>query len=705
MNGSTDRPIRNCGNDEFEISPYIEGLAEFIDECETPMTIAVQGDWGSGKTSMMNMVRDYLKQKGNMLDVWFNTWQFSQFNMDEKLSVTFLQHLIKELTGNLEKEGQKKELVGKFVPIIKNLSIGVTKQFVGADIGDALNEVLSSQADMVDEVSGLKEEFQELIRKVTENGKKRVVIFVDDLDRLQPIRAVELLEILKLFVDCENCVFVMAIDTSVVFQGIREKYGENMSDEKAQSFFDKMIQLPFKMPLAYYKIDNMIIRLMQFLQNDNLTEKEKQRYVKIIRKVSSGNPRSLKRMANSMLLLDKVLEKKHIYDGTNSAKRTKIQNILAMLECMQLKYEPAYNFIVETISNPRIEEIRALKAERGGNAASGDFVEQLNKIGMPKFEIWDLQTFYDLMVEFKQAIEDFMKLSQAENVDSISAKNELVKIIRMTEVAENFGEAASIVRDDYEPLQVESHTEKQSIVDATNIGLIYLGKIRMNRGREAYEELTEQKMYFPYGVFFEDNNWKKDECPIRIENFYLFQLIDEALTDYCGEPQKKTTRVEEQEIVVTYTIKTGGYAPYNVKFEYNGMHKTLKLFAGSVKEEMECFDEYMNFVAKLREKYQSLQDVYTVELLKNWENDVYIKYDDNDKIIKYTLQGFPIVTEELALFIREFFTKMAQHPSKLLDLEEKNWIARQNKVKEEGGIENPAIEKIMQAAFDIGQKG
>ena len=42
--------------DEFEIEDYIGGLAEFIEECNTPLTLSIQGSWGTGKTSIMNMV-------------------------------------------------------------------------------------------------------------------------------------------------------------------------------------------------------------------------------------------------------------------------------------------------------------------------------------------------------------------------------------------------------------------------------------------------------------------------------------------------------------------------------------------------------------------------------------------------------------------------------------------------------------------------
>ena len=57
MNGFTDKPTSTIKEDSFQVEQYISGLSEFILSCYTPMTIAIQGDWGSGKTSMMNMIR------------------------------------------------------------------------------------------------------------------------------------------------------------------------------------------------------------------------------------------------------------------------------------------------------------------------------------------------------------------------------------------------------------------------------------------------------------------------------------------------------------------------------------------------------------------------------------------------------------------------------------------------------------------------
>ena len=91
MRGLTDKPAIK---DNFQIESYINGLCDFITTCTAPMTISIQGDWGTGKTSIMQMTRDRLGS--NIHKVWFNTWQFSQFNMGEQLPIIGVIPMTKE---------------------------------------------------------------------------------------------------------------------------------------------------------------------------------------------------------------------------------------------------------------------------------------------------------------------------------------------------------------------------------------------------------------------------------------------------------------------------------------------------------------------------------------------------------------------------------------------------------------------------------
>ena len=69
--------------------------------CETPITISLQGEWGTGKTSFMNMVKEY--SENNNYPLYFytiNAWQYSQFNFGEQLPLVMLKKLANDIDGN-----------------------------------------------------------------------------------------------------------------------------------------------------------------------------------------------------------------------------------------------------------------------------------------------------------------------------------------------------------------------------------------------------------------------------------------------------------------------------------------------------------------------------------------------------------------------------------------------------------------------------
>ena len=121
MIGYPDRPIESIKNNSFGTNTYVDVLSEFITSCETPMTIAIQGDWGTGKTSMMNMIKESLDEN-IIVPVWFNTWQYSQFNLGNQLPILLLNKLIGKINNN---SATLKELVTKGAKILGQIGVGI----------------------------------------------------------------------------------------------------------------------------------------------------------------------------------------------------------------------------------------------------------------------------------------------------------------------------------------------------------------------------------------------------------------------------------------------------------------------------------------------------------------------------------------------------------------------------------------------------
>lgn len=350
MSGSfSDSPTHD---DKFSIENYINGLSNFITECETPLTIAIQGDWGTGKTSIMYQVEKRLnpeKQDKKIQTIFFNTWQYSQFDMGKNLAVALITDLINEL--NVE-DSKKKQFYKKTKSVLSksleylNFDFGILN---GEKITEKFQDLIISLGERTNDIKYLKENLQNIINEAIEvNDYDRIVIFIDDLDRLVPEKAIELLEVLKLFLDCEHCVFVLAIDYNVVVRGAKSKYGDDLDDEKGKAFFEKIIQVPFTVPVANYDLQNFIESSLNkldfcFDKNKEKDRKQLETITQLIRYSIGNNPRSINRLFNSVSLL------MYINNGDKVDHDEKLM-ILAMV-CFQLRFEEAYNYLLTAYNN------------------------------------------------------------------------------------------------------------------------------------------------------------------------------------------------------------------------------------------------------------------------------------------------------------------------------------------------------------------
>lgn len=324
-------------NDLLEIDQYTNGLKSFIESCSTPLSISIQGDWGIGKTSMMRQVQEKLDK--NCKTIWFNTWQFSQFNLTPYLSVQFLSALVKEI----ESKDESKKLYNQTIKIWKTIS-SLTKiidlKGISGKVGinyDELSGLINPDKRNNEELflQDLKEDFENLISNFCEETE-RLVIFIDDLDRISPKYAVELLEIMKLFLDSERCVFVIAIDESIVKQGLREKYPE-ISDVKQENFFEKIIQVPFNVPYSNYNLNKYVKSQLEEInvtsESEHLNEIEK-----AIKVAVGSTPRTINRIINLYSLSETILSS----NETNSNETKKLDLSLMYLTILRCAFPLEY---------------------------------------------------------------------------------------------------------------------------------------------------------------------------------------------------------------------------------------------------------------------------------------------------------------------------------------------------------------------------
>ncbi|WP_127142113.1 KAP family P-loop NTPase fold protein [Flagellimonas marinaquae] len=311
MSSITDKPIIGLSEDLLKVQKYSEALSSFIAQSDTPITIGLQGEWGTGKTSLMSLLLEDFNKK-DIASSWVNTWEYSMFKGSHETTPGVLRGMLEKLKDSCTERGvstlkdDTKEKFGKAAKFLGNLANQVVVNKTGLDFKDAAASVSAKEENMV-EIAKIKALITELIGELIEgdNPIKKVVFFVDDLDRIPPSDAVEILEALKNIFDIPNCVFVLAIDYDVVVKGLESKFGKKTEENEREfrSFFDKIIQVPFSMPTGTYDIENFLVEKLKSL-GINVKDEDKELYTKAVRYSIGFNPRSLKRYLNSFSLIN-----------------------------------------------------------------------------------------------------------------------------------------------------------------------------------------------------------------------------------------------------------------------------------------------------------------------------------------------------------------------------------------------------------------
>jgi len=347
-----DRPA-NAGEDQLNMKAYADALTEFIANAQSPLTIALQGEWGSGKTSLMNALKASLvdSKDAAFLGIWINTWQYALMSDPAEAIQNILLGIIGQVSDVAKSTAEERiSLFKKLARVGGGVASDILKKYSGIDVEKGLKEFCAG--DVAPSRSGaeeLKDNLAGLLDKALDGnkGKKGFIFFIDDLDRIDPPEAVQILELLKNIFDLEKCIFVLAIDYGVVVKGLKPKFGEmtTANEREFRSFFDKIIQLPFQMPVGSYLIDDFLIGSLcdiGYLDADDKGNRDLCDSLTAYALASVGtNPRSLKRLINTLSLIRLLIVRTQTKEDDADFKAWK--DVTFALVCLQIKYPQIYS--------------------------------------------------------------------------------------------------------------------------------------------------------------------------------------------------------------------------------------------------------------------------------------------------------------------------------------------------------------------------
>lgn len=154
-----DTPLNNAKDDKLDTRKYVKGLARYLSKSSMPTTVAIQGQWGSGKTSFMNQLRSILCEKNGEQDplyygVWINMWEYSIMQSPEQTLIGVIKGMINECSSILNSLNGPKapinELTDKAWSIFKKAGTVIASSAVKAGVnaigldGDAVASTVTS---------------------------------------------------------------------------------------------------------------------------------------------------------------------------------------------------------------------------------------------------------------------------------------------------------------------------------------------------------------------------------------------------------------------------------------------------------------------------------------------------------------------------------------------------------------------------------
>lgn len=304
-----DSPICNANHFNFDI--YADSLSKIVlnKENKTPFTIAINGKWGSGKTTLMRTLKNKLdsstpnNQTRKVKTVWFDAWKYSECD-------SMLAALIREILEEMERKGLLDKLKSKI--LVGSEKIDVLKQM--SDLAKILTlgngpelEKWIRKTEYQNKLSFfdlfqdyMKTILQTFVLEKTEgiytDNDGVMVIFIDDLDRCSPKNIASVLESINLFLDQEGCFFIIGTDISMIAKAIDAQYS-GIKDFSGEDYIKKMIQLNFDLPLL--KEDH----IKSFIKDELEVDSELDPYLDIIVKGLKGNQREIIRFLNSLNLM------------------------------------------------------------------------------------------------------------------------------------------------------------------------------------------------------------------------------------------------------------------------------------------------------------------------------------------------------------------------------------------------------------------
>ena len=320
-------------NLQFNFSTYGEQIASYITskDLPTPLTIGLNGEWGSGKTTMIKTVQQNISTMKNGADcgdityIDFNAWAAEKTD----IVVSLFQEISKSLQTRQRDPSQIKKFSELWAPLLADIAL---RKWGGGMTYKEAKEHFKKPPPSIKDISN---QITDMLRD------KRLIIFIDDLDRCNASNILELLETIKNVLGINNLIFCITVDMKQIERAWELRYNSNTGKIEGKEYIEKLFPVVFSLPP---KTDDDVGDYLDSLVT--LNDEYSKLRSHLIKSLTS-NPRKIKRMLNIIFFLIQNYDLNN-YDVNEES------NIIK--EC-QLHFSLIITWVSLTINHKKISEI------------------------------------------------------------------------------------------------------------------------------------------------------------------------------------------------------------------------------------------------------------------------------------------------------------------------------------------------------------
>ncbi|WP_216897087.1 KAP family P-loop NTPase fold protein [Nocardia alni] len=296
-----DAPVGDSGNEDLlDLAASARRLGDLIvaSRSAAPFTLAIDADWGMGKSSLMRQLQAVLDAAPGVTSVWFNAWTAG--------STDILEGLIKSVLLSLDPSVIRRTVrsLSKNTQLLNGIRVAfmLVASFFGlGGVVDQIWKILSTDAKSRNAIKSVLRDALDtwMHRGDRLDGGQLLVVFIDDLDRCASERIIEICQAIKLYLDVPGIVFVMACDQSVLLKTVHASDTDSNAT-RTLAYLEKIIQINYRIPApSTSDVKNLI---NGYLARSGAGSYFDETMKSLVARGSGHNPRRIKRLINSFVV-------------------------------------------------------------------------------------------------------------------------------------------------------------------------------------------------------------------------------------------------------------------------------------------------------------------------------------------------------------------------------------------------------------------